>query len=227
MISTDIPPDRLHHQGGFNVFPAMIFALAEAAPVKEADGSMKLLAHLPAAIAFAKPREAIRLTGTFGLMPGAYERDDGGTSGAVFNIVWLSGTDGARQIFSRTLRPRTEPADRGPQILDLDVSDLPDGLLHFSINPAVAGENSFGWTYLGNIDLHTADARPGGERFAELFDAYVTNIRPVPGLLKTNEQRPQIITAGKQKLLRVHAPGEAILAVTAGRSEATGRFARS
>jgi len=224
MMSTTLTPEVLHNGAGYNAMPATIFSATEASPGRAAADHPALLVHMPAAMAFAKPREAVRLTGTFGFLPGAYEKPDGGTAGAVFNIMWFSGNDGATQIFSRTLRPRTEAADRGPQAFDVDLSTLPDGVLSFSITPAVAGDVSWGWTYLGEIDIRRADERPDAERFGETMDAYRAGLRPLPGLLKTNEQKPRLIDVGGEQLLRVHAPGEAIFGVTAGHTKAAGKF---
>lgn len=224
MMPTVLAPDMLHGGAGFKSMPALIFATSEASPAPGARGEAKLLVHMPSVVVFAKPREARRLTGIFGFLPGAYENPEAGTAGAVFNITWYSANDGARQIFSRTLKPRTVAADRGPQPLDLDISGLPDGLLSFQITPAVAGDISWGWTYLGEIDLRGPDDPGEQERYAEAMDAWRAGLRPLPGLLKTSEQRPKLIDCGDESLLRVHAPGEAVFGITGGHTRATGKF---
>ncbi len=57
-----------------------------------------------------------------------------------------------REILRRQLRPVTEPADRGPQTVTVELSDIAAGdVLTVRTAPIPGGTNSWGWTYLSRL----------------------------------------------------------------------------
>jgi hypothetical protein len=109
----------------------------------------RLLAHAPSKIVAAMPKGR-RLTGEIGYFDGAWRE---GSPGAVTFAISRVTPTGARLLFEKTLDPKSNPADRGPQTFSIDLG--PDGSsgepteLLFETRPGT----SWGWTYWSQLQL--------------------------------------------------------------------------
>jgi 4-amino-4-deoxy-L-arabinose transferase-like glycosyltransferase len=119
------------------------------------DGRRMYSLHATSSIVFPLDNVA-QVQGEFGIRAGAYAKENGApTDGAEFVITWLGPTTERQVLFRRTLRPREESADRGPQAFNLDLpAALRTGRIEFGINPGPAGNAASDWTYWANLLLH-------------------------------------------------------------------------
>ena len=115
------------------------------------DGRQALVMHAPSLMVFTPPPGATRAQGFFGYVPGAY-LDGGNTDGAEYRIVWAAPDGERRTLFSRMIRPVQDPADRGLQTFDVDLSNLPaGGQLLLEITAGPANEHSWDWTAWADV----------------------------------------------------------------------------
>ncbi len=97
------------------------------------------------------PAGATEIRWEFGILPGAYQRTNGVTSGVEL-LVAREGPGGARQpIFRRLLQPATVPGDRGTQQAVLPCRGPPGDTLVFSTRPN--GNPNFDWAYTVRIEV--------------------------------------------------------------------------
>jgi hypothetical protein len=92
---------------------------ATAIAVEQVGGSNVLMVHAPGEMTFAVPPGAHRLSGSFGVLPPAYEV--GTTDGVLFRVE--TGTEGTVPVvlYERHLDPVRNPGDRGVQTLSVDL----------------------------------------------------------------------------------------------------------
>jgi hypothetical protein len=122
-----------------------------AGPAYESEGH--IAAHAPSRLTVPMPAGASKVTGRFGFFPGAYEKPQDSTAGGVFAITLIS-TDGSRvAVFSRTLNPRNEAADRGDQTLEAVLPPGWEGTLEFTTQPPPGLSNAYGWTYWRDLSI--------------------------------------------------------------------------
>lgn len=218
-------PRVLLGEAGFNSIPLAIFAATEAMTGRGETGDLRLLLHVPANLKFAKPAAARRVRANFGFVTNAYADPAAGTNGAVFSVVLHSGSGYSRELYSRALRPRTVEADRGVQSMDLDLADLPDGILDFTIGPIHPGETAFGWTFWGEVQLDLPDLTTDAEAWRTAMDhAHNTGIRPIPASISRSDQAVTIFRSGSADLFGVHAPTDILIGAQAGVSRIEGKF---
>jgi hypothetical protein len=126
------------------------------AQLSQVEGGLEYYAHAPSSLVYRAAAGATTLRGSFGLYEGAYAASNAGASdGAEFLVRWHAAEGRQEIIFRRLLRPRDEPADRGPQ--DFSVP-LPAGAgeLEFTIGPGPAGNSASDWTYWRHLRLENS-----------------------------------------------------------------------
>ena len=137
----------------FSMFKTQPSSVSAFTPVleQEIEGHSVIVAHAPSVITFDMPERPLRLTGAFGLMPGAYS-EGGHTDGATFQVIW---TDGPKReiLFSRRLDPVRVSTDRGLQQLSLDLRPWQRGQLLLKIDPGPDWDNSWDWSAWSNIHI--------------------------------------------------------------------------
>jgi len=116
----------------------------------DAPGGKAVMIHAEGAVAVAVPAGAARLTCEFGIREGAYT-GDGHTEGVRFDLdgVWDSGR--VERLWSRLLDPVASPGDRGTKRVDLPVPADPPASLVLRMEPGVAGDNRWGWSYVASM----------------------------------------------------------------------------
>ena len=116
------------------------------------DGARVLFAHAPSELVFPLEAAATQLTGTIGLIRGAYT-GQGETEGAQF-IVAVETADGKhRELFRRYLNPRAVPGDRGAVDFRVDLPTIPGGRLILRTESAPSGNLNSAWSYWGKLQL--------------------------------------------------------------------------
>jgi len=129
------------------VIPALIEGRIIAAPEARLIDE-KLLAHAPSKIVAVMSKGG-RLSGEIGFLDGAWQ--EGNPRPVTFSISRLA-PPGPQLLFERTLDPKVNPADRGPQKFSVDIG--PDGSgqrldLLFETRP----ETDWGGTYWSQLQL--------------------------------------------------------------------------
>ena len=120
------------------------------APPSEAkiNGQPVLVAHAPSRIEYELPAGATTITGRFGYLPAAYE-GDARTGGAEFRVVWSDGTV-EHTLFSRTLDPRNNPADRGLHSFSASLAGV-TGRVFLVVDPG--SDNGWDWTAWSGVEI--------------------------------------------------------------------------
>jgi hypothetical protein len=134
----------------FSRMPDDTRAFTEPARV-EIGGRLAMVMHAPSTMTFTLPPGVKSVKGSFGYVPGAYE-NDGNTDGGEFRVVWSNDTE-RRILFSRLLRPRAQPNDRGLQQFEADLSALPPGKLYLEISPGPNNDHGWDWTAWADVKI--------------------------------------------------------------------------
>ncbi len=134
--------------------------LGEAQPtVAVLVGGPVLVAHAPARLLLPVPEGARKLHLTFGLPEPTYTQEPP-TDGATFRVVEAPlHLDDARSptweatnvMWSFTLRPTTDPADRGDQQALIDLGSTPSPFVILETLPA--GNSAHDWTYWSKVSF--------------------------------------------------------------------------
>jgi len=134
----------------FKSYPVSFQAFTTPSEV-EIGGRKALVMHAPSEMVFVLPRGAREVTGAFGYPAGAYE-NGGRTDGAIFRVLWDRG--GAPTVlFSRELKPRDNPADRGLQPFRVDLSEVSGGQLRLEVSPGKYNDTGWDWTAWTAIEI--------------------------------------------------------------------------
>ncbi|MSU45620.1 MAG: hypothetical protein EXS42_00470 [Lacunisphaera sp.] len=112
----------------------------------EEDGRPCLVAHAPATLVYAWREGLVHLTGEYGLISGAYTRDNR-TEGVVFVVETEDATGVRREIFRRHLAPMSQKADQGAQPLSVEIPAVPGGRLILSTQAPPSGNLNAAWSY--------------------------------------------------------------------------------
>jgi hypothetical protein len=115
------------------------------------DGKSVLLVHAPGRMRFRVIPGTYSLTGSFGLVPGAYMQ--GKTDGVVFRVTLRMPTGANRVLFARTLVPLQVKSDQGMQ--SLAVTFLADHATEVELEtqPGPAKNSEWDWSYWTQIRL--------------------------------------------------------------------------
>ena len=124
------------------------------------DSGLDLVTHAPALVEFPVAPGARRLSGGFGLRPGAYANPPNATDGARFSITHLSSSGQATVLLTRLLRPVTVAEDRGTQLFRIELPPGDNGRLQLKVDPGDYGSNAFDWGYWTELTLETPHDRP-------------------------------------------------------------------
>jgi hypothetical protein len=127
--------------------PASIQSYAPPAEGRIA-GQPVLVIHAPSRVEYELPAGAKTLVGRFGYLPAAYE-GDARTGGAEFRVVWSDGTV-ERTLFSRTLDPRDNPADRGLHSFSVPLAGV-TGRIYLVID--AGSDNGWDWTAWTGVEI--------------------------------------------------------------------------
>jgi hypothetical protein len=118
------------------------------------DGRTILNAHAPAELVFRPSPGARRFHAVAGLPDAAF--DPGGnavTDGISLEVVALPPDGPRRLLYRRQLDPARNPADRGPQTIDLDLPVGFTGELVLRLGNGPAGNPTNDWAYLTRVEI--------------------------------------------------------------------------
>jgi hypothetical protein len=116
----------------------------ELEPIELPGVGTALLAHAPARLGFdLAGRERERVQIGFGLVDGSWQEANA-TDGVLFAVEAVVADGRAARVFARTLRPLTEPADRGVHGADVR---LPRGTRSLVLVTENAGAADCDWSY--------------------------------------------------------------------------------
>lgn len=119
----------------------------------ETGGRPSLMAHPVSELHFDAPAGARMIGAEFGLFPDAYAPNAPSvTDGVTVEIIEIRPGGVRRVLFRRHLDPVGNPADRGPQTLNLDAGPFTGPLL-FRTTPGPAGRYNNDWAYWGRIEI--------------------------------------------------------------------------
>jgi hypothetical protein len=146
------------------VLPEAARALFSPAPVEvrsrygvsfaELDGRPILNAHAPSELVFAPPPGSRRLHAVAGLPDAAFA--PGGvavTDGITIEVIAETPAGARTRLFQRTLDPAREPADRGPQSVDVDLPPLFTGRLHLRLGNGPKHNPTNDWAYWAGVEI--------------------------------------------------------------------------
>ncbi len=135
--------------------PQRFFATFPIQPV-QMGGKSWIMSHPDSRYWFKVAAGAHRMTVECMVDPQAYADSVpwGDRSDGISILVTAPGVEGGRQtVFSRYLNPRDQPADRGPQRMELEFS-LPAGAeVELHISPGPQGNGARDWSMLGAVRI--------------------------------------------------------------------------
>jgi hypothetical protein len=129
-----------------------------APSVAPEDGHRVIALHAPSLLSFVLPADVRRVTGGFGIRPGAYAPENPyPTDGAEFFVDWVSKGEERHVLLHRWLQPRDHPEDRPIQFFSVEVPVHPaGGRLEFVITPGPYGRNASDWTFWTDLEAATS-----------------------------------------------------------------------
>jgi hypothetical protein len=157
-----VPADLFRGAGAFRDVPRA--AVASVVPyVAHIGGTPGVLMHATSEMIFDLPADALAFAGRFGLADDSYTGGNN-TDGAEFVVEWRGpGPEGGRRVlFSRHLRPREVPADRGWHafVVTIDPQWPAGGHLVLRTLPGPEGDGSWDWTLWRGVGF--AGSPPSG-----------------------------------------------------------------
>ena len=111
--------------------------------------------HAPSSMIFSLTPNVRRVSGAYGIRPGAYAADNPSpTDGARFRVLLLA-ADGSRTVLlERILQPRDFEADRPVQRFDLTLPPrAADARLEFTTDPGPANNTACDWTFWSDLAI--------------------------------------------------------------------------
>lgn len=138
-----------HSYPMFDTAPDTIQAV-HVAP-QEIEGKPVLLVHAPGRMRFRITTGTYLLTGSFGLVPGAYMQ--GKTDGVVFRVTLGMPTGETRVLFARTLAPLHVKSDQGMQSLAVTFQTDHATEVALETQPGSANNSQWDWSYWTQIRL--------------------------------------------------------------------------
>lgn len=137
----------------FSMFKSVpiVFEAQTVPSVTEVDGAKVIVLHAPSEMVFQLEAGARRITGGFGLLPGAWS-SGGNTNGANFTVYWSNGVERIT-LFERYLAPVREPKDRGLQQFDVALPDRRDGQIFLNVGAGAENNFSWDWSFWTGIEI--------------------------------------------------------------------------
>jgi hypothetical protein len=109
-----------------------------------------VFAHAPSSFTFKQNAKINQLTGKYGLLDEAWNGPKT-TAGAIFEIEQIHSDHTKKILFSKTLRPRDNPADREIQSFNIAVPTRSHAKIQFITRPAHPQDVAFNYTYWHDI----------------------------------------------------------------------------
>ncbi|AOS44970.1 hypothetical protein Verru16b_02039 [Lacunisphaera limnophila] len=120
----------------------------------ELDGRLILNAHAPAELVFRPAPGARRFQAVAGLPDAAFAPDGKAvTDGISLEVVAVPADGPRRLLYRRQLDPARQPADRGPQTIDLTLPAGFSGDLHLRLGNGPAGSPTNDWAYVAKVEI--------------------------------------------------------------------------
>jgi len=166
-------------------------------------GREVVMVHAPSSLTFEQPPGLATLSGEFGLLDSAWSGPKKSV-GAVFEVLQVGPDEQVHTLFSRTLYPAQQPADRGVHAFTAQVPAMPGAQLRFVIRPANPADNAFNhtfWHKLKGEGFVATIAAPGGE---------------VRSLAATAPNGLSHVTEDRTEVLLAHAPSQLEFPLPAG-----------
>ena len=124
----------------------------------ETDGRRVFSLHAPAVLSYSTPAGIEKVTGRFGLPPGAYAPDNPAPSdGAEFIIRHVTQQGESTELFRRLIQPLRNSVDAGEHAFAVDLPLTAEGdALELEITAGPAGVASSDWTYWADLKLQSS-----------------------------------------------------------------------
>ena len=170
-----------------------------------------VMVHAPSQLDFPLQKGMHRLTGTLGLLPGAWTGPQK-SAGAVFEF-WHVPPAGAPVLLHHfQADPGHNPAQRGAQAFSVDLPYPTEGVLRLVTRPAHPQDNAFNYTYWGPL-------------IAEEFTATIqTAGLPIRSILAETTFGFTDMEEAKRMVLFAHAPSRLEFPLTPGLRRLTGEI---
>ena len=134
----------------FKTYPLSYDALNPVSEIKIDDRDVAIL-HAPSLVTFDMVKDAKKVRGKYGFMPGAYS-NGGRTNGAEFIVYWSNGGEHV-VLHNRFLNPVEIATDRGLQSFTADLKGLTGGRIYLQIKPGPYNDFSWDWTCWTDIEI--------------------------------------------------------------------------
>jgi hypothetical protein len=115
------------------------------------DGQDVLMVHAEGKMCYKVSSGRHRISGQFGILPGAYE--EGKTDGVLFTVEYQSGEGVSQVLFERYLDPLAVPGDRGIQTLELDCPFPDEGSIILRTSNRPGKNESWDWSYWTGVAI--------------------------------------------------------------------------
>lgn len=121
----------------------------------DSGGIPRYNAHPLTRLRFKLPAGKHRLLTTFTIREGAYENvpEELATDGVEVKFSEIRGDEEVAQLFQRLFAPTTQPADRGPQPIDVSFELKSASEVELFIGPGPAGRDTRDWAVLGILKI--------------------------------------------------------------------------
>jgi hypothetical protein len=116
------------------------------------DGEKVLMVHAPGEVRFRVRKGLHRLSGRFGIAPGAYE--EGKTDGVLFRAKAVRGQT-EETLFQRYLDPLADEGDRGFQRLETRFSTADSAEVVLETDNGPAGNDGWDWSFWTDVEVST------------------------------------------------------------------------
>ena len=134
----------------FKTYPLSYDALNPFSEVM-IDGREVAIMHAPSLITFDMVKDAKKVRGKYGFMPGAYS-NGGRTNGAEFVVYWSNGGEHV-VLYNHFLNPLENFNDRGLQSFEADLTGLVGGRIYLQVKPGPFNDFSWDWTGWTDVEI--------------------------------------------------------------------------
>lgn len=179
---------------GFRTIPASAGALVPPGASRLGD-SAAVQMHAPSLMIFPLGPEPVRVRARFGLTGEATANSDG----VDYVIEWQPPQGPRKVLLRRSLLPRDEPADAGPQVADVSLAGLSGGQLRLRVEAGPSYNSAYDWSTWADVEVEGAVAAPESETIP-----FTPLAAPVPRAAL----RPKLSTDQMEKLKFTHSPVE-------------------